>query len=561
MLAGVQLQYSQSLPWVLVLLLGLSLLALWVYPGQVREMPRGLVWLLPTLRILAVGAIGFSILRPVVTRPRVGGERPPVVVLFDDSASMGVVDVDRAPAEWVAIAAALGRLPADERDRQLDAAQADCDRLASQADDVQRARAELDYARLAGRGIETAQTRLDQAIDLLQNTARETAQASGSIHSGALDKAVAYLTRIPAGVERDAWLDRIRDRARNAALFAEQARVASDGAIYRSDPQVRRVCEPLQRLCRLDLCETAMLDSASGLLPKLESSSPVQGYSVSDQVTPLDLHAMQPGSLPADGTLSNFTGAMRLVLQSLKSDPPRAIVLFSDGRAVGADLDASTLASLQGVPIFTVGAAVHSGLKDLSIVSAITQSEATVGEKIAFTVEVRCVGMRGVSTSVKVTGGGAEETREAAFADERPVSLVFERQFSRPGLQAITLQVQAVPGEASTENNRVQRWVNVSAVTPEHSRATTRPATRPSLENELADLTGDEAQLRRLSDASGGQYFRLDQVDLLPRRLAELPDDANHPIEIPLWDSPFLYALVLGCLTTEWGVRKRYGLA
>ena len=77
----------------------------------------------------------------------------------------------------------------------------------------------------------------------------------------------------------------------------------------------------------------------------------------------------------------------------------------------------------------------------------------------------------------------------------------------------------------------------------------------------MADLTGGEGFLRQLSESSGGQFLRLDQVNLLPNRLSEIRDDVNHPMEIPLWDGPYLYALVLGCLAAEWGLRKRYGLA
>jgi hypothetical protein len=50
-------------------------------------------------------------------------------------------------------------------------------------------------------------------------------------------------------------------------------------------------------------------------------------------------------------------------------------------------------------------------------------------------------------------------------------------------------------------------------------------------------------------------------VDLLPKRLNDLRDDVNRPIEVPLWDGPYLFLLVLGCLSAEWGIRKRYGLA
>jgi len=563
-LSAIRLQYSQSLPWVILLLAALAQLVLFVYPAQLRQVPRGLRWLLPALRILAVFALGLSILRPVVTRARVASERAPVLILLDNSASMGVVDSNRAPAEWVGIAAALGRLPVDSRDKQLDAVQADCDRLSAQADEVIRVRAELDYAKLSGRGIDAAQARLDQSVADLQNIARDAAKASAPMKANPLDRTLAYLAEVPAGLDRETWLDRIRDRARAAATFAEQARVVSDGKLYQSNARVRDACQPLQSLSRLSLGESAVFDPDAGLLARLGAGTQVMGFGISDHVTPIDLSAGRANGeiLNADGSASNLTGGLRAVLDSFKSAPPRAVVLFSDGRLTGADSDSATYAALQSVPIYTVGVATRAGLKDLSITSAIAPSTAIVGETIAFNAQVRSFGMRGVTTNITVTGGGAGQTQSVTFPDDRPIDVGFYRRFDSPGPQRLTMEIAAIPGELSYDNNRIERWVTVSPgpAKPNATPPATRPATRPAMETEMADLSGDESVLRRLSESSGGQFLRLDQIDQLPKHLDDIRDDVSHPMEIPLWDGPYLYALVLGCLAAEWGLRKRYGL-
>jgi hypothetical protein len=236
------------------------------------------------------------------------------------------------------------------------------------------------------------------------------------------------------------------------------------------------------------------------------------------------------------------------------------VVIFSDGRMNGGDTDAATMAAVTGVPVYAVGVAARAGVRDISITNAVVPSTATVGETIPLNVEVRGVGMRGVSTDVTVTGGGDAETRWIRFEDDQRISLSFNRKFTVVGLGQLTVEVAPVAGELSVQNNRVQRWVEVLPAGSK-SAATTRPATQPAIEAEMADLTGDEGWLRRLAEASSGQFLRLDQVDLLPRRLGEMHEDANHPVEIPLWDGVYLYALVLGCLATEWGMRKRFGLA
>jgi hypothetical protein len=67
--------------------------------------------------------------------------------------------------------------------------------------------------------------------------------------------------------------------------------------------------------------------------------------------------------------------------------------------------------------------------------------------------------------------------------------------------------------------------------------------------------------LRKLADVSGGQFLRLDQVQTLPARLQSAGDPRLRFAELPLWDSPYLFCAVLGCLGIEWALRKHVGLA
>ena len=98
---------------------------------------------------------------------------------------------------------------------------------------------------------------------------------------------------------------------------------------------------------------------------------------------------------------------------------------------------------------------------------------------------------------------------------------------------------------------------------------------------EMADVSGDDGDLRRLVAGTGGEVIRLDQVSTLPERIARARaiaaatasvrspsaagDAAVEPRaranEYRLWDSPYLYMLVVGLLGIEWAVRKRIGLA
>jgi hypothetical protein len=77
---------------------------------------------------------------------------------------------------------------------------------------------------------------------------------------------------------------------------------------------------------------------------------------------------------------------------------------------------------------------------------------------------------------------------------------------------------------------------------------------------ELANIAGDEACLRRIATASGGEMLRLEHIDELPAKLRAAREKETQFVEYPLWSSPYLFALFLGCLGTEWALRKRFDL-
>jgi hypothetical protein len=67
--------------------------------------------------------------------------------------------------------------------------------------------------------------------------------------------------------------------------------------------------------------------------------------------------------------------------------------------------------------------------------------------------------------------------------------------------------------------------------------------------------------LRRLAESTGGQSLPLADWNTLPRRLAEARQTEHRVAEHRIWESPQLFAFILGCLGLEWAMRKRLGLA
>jgi hypothetical protein len=81
-----------------------------------------------------------------------------------------------------------------------------------------------------------------------------------------------------------------------------------------------------------------------------------------------------------------------------------------------------------------------------------------------------------------------------------------------------------------------------------------------NFEAEMANISGNPQFLRTLADSSGGTFLSLDQVGTLPDLIARGQSSQNLLTAQPLWDSYYLYFLVVACLAAEWAVRKRVGL-
>ncbi len=88
---------------------------------------------------------------------------------------------------------------------------------------------------------------------------------------------------------------------------------------------------------------------------------------------------------------------------------------------------------------------------------------------------------------------------------------------------------------------------------------TTFSVSSPSVESARTWL--DKPLLVELAEASGGRYFDVDQLDQLP---AAVPDRRRtldvQSKPIPLWDTSRVLLLLVGLLTVEWALRKRFKL-
>ena len=82
----------------------------------------------------------------------------------------------------------------------------------------------------------------------------------------------------------------------------------------------------------------------------------------------------------------------------------------------------------------------------------------------------------------------------------------------------------------------------------------------PSL-REYNNAEMDSGLLGRISQASGGAYFNLSDVDGLPDSVEFTPNAYSREVQIDLWDKPWLLALLISLLCIDWMARRLKGLS
>jgi len=181
-----------------------------------------------------------------------------------------------------------------------------------------------------------------------------------------------------------------------------------------------------------------------------------------------------------------------------------------------------------------------------------------------------------VSTDKEIYSRGEQVVLQARVADEalRPVNdaavmavvtdpldnvkrIRLNLSLGEDGLYEAALDAPAEGDHTVVVEIAGKRWENVRP-----ARTGFRVA-KPVIEFRNAGLRED--LLRRMAEATGGKYFRPEQVDELVREVSALAgkwkDHRAEPIRKPIWDMPILFFLMLGLLATEWMIRRRGNLA
>lgn len=366
MLAELVWHSPRLFPLLLLLAAAIMAAVQWLYPPQARRLPRRWGWSLAGLRMAALLALAGSILKPATIRPKTPGESGAILILVDHSTGMGAKDMLQSPDELVAWADALQLLPTKARTNIPARLEEEVEQMRSLAEDVVRAQSELDYTQVSGRESAAAENRLKEASDQLKLSINQIADHLTVIPQMAkLGKRFANLESSSTRPSRDAWSRDIRSLAREAEELLEKYQGDADKELYQSDPQVRRICDELSGLSRLQRVEKVLTQPDAGLLDRLGEEMPIFGFALGDEIAPLmlrrDGQSARRLPLEPEGDGGNLITAVRQSLDRLGSQPVRAIVLFSDGRQVNEEPIIVPETPTSGVPVFAVPAAMGEG--------------------------------------------------------------------------------------------------------------------------------------------------------------------------------------------------------
>jgi hypothetical protein len=70
----------------------------------------------------------------------------------------------------------------------------------------------------------------------------------------------------------------------------------------------------------------------------------------------------------------------------------------------------------------------------------------------------------------------------------------------------------------------------------------------------------NRALLEQLSAATGGRYWRADELGSLPRDISYSEAGISLRDSRPLWDMPAIYLLLLALLAAQWLLRRKWGI-
>lgn len=150
------------------------------------------------------------------------------------------------------------------------------------------------------------------------------------------------------------------------------------------------------------------------------------------------------------------------VLDQLRGTTPAALIVLSDGIVTeGPPLsEAAALARRRGVPLFFVGLGSEQAAEDLQLADLLVDDVVFLNDLVHFEARLSATGLEGREVSVRLREEDKTEVlaerRVAAGADGYSQAVRVAYRPPREGRFRFLLEVEPLPGELQTENNRTE---------------------------------------------------------------------------------------------------------
>jgi hypothetical protein len=254
-------------------------------------------------------------------------------------------------------------------------------------------------------------------------------------------------------------------------------------------PEIKAALEALaapakaDQATRLAIAKGLILKDNSRLIRELEKKHKVRLYLVSNATrllkevdTPAQIPAAERELLAveASGSQSRLGDAVRYVLTELRGAPPTAIVLLSDGQTTeGEPLSkAAELAERKGVPLYAIGLGSAEPARDIELTELLVDDVVFVDDAVRFQAKLSARGFAGEKAVVhlKELAPGSKDAASAHEIDSKEVDLPKDGAPKRvelvhhpktTGERTFVIEVDKLPRELQTDNNRLERVVNV----------------------------------------------------------------------------------------------------
>lgn len=219
--------------------------------------------------------------------------------------------------------------------------------------------------------------------------------------------------------------------------------------------------EEISKISRIDLIKRILAREESWNLKRLSGEFDLRFYGFSSSLMP----DVSVANLKGSGSSTRIGDSVLAVLREFRGQSLRYIFLISDGQSNEgtSPLDAAEEAGSQGVPLILLGVGDPDEPRDVELRNLTVEEVVLVHDEVAFEVTVRQRGYEGVKLTLYLKEDGTEVAREDILLEGalKEQKVVFYHKPARSGSLLYSVEVPPLQGEHSTENNAIQKMVQV----------------------------------------------------------------------------------------------------